>query len=478
MGERRALVIGARNDRFGRLDFVDQVARDLHKTVLDDQLGACVPALPDGRELLIGDAASCAGIKAALADALLDAATSQATLFVYFLGHGHREDEDFYLIGTDTPGPERVDSESAVPIGQRVKELLRQNATVDGFMLILDACHSGAAITDPVPGLLRSGVTTRMEILAATREDQTASNGCFSRSIIELLTRGSAATADEYLRAYDEHSRLREVAPAGCQNMPTPVHVSLSGGIDAGLWLGRNRIADVHPALASTRAAAEVARLTRSLVQTTYLDKLLALRWSGRSPIGITGGAGTGKSTLLAALSRASIAGYGRADALVTVRPGDTLATIAASMSMQLQASSIYQAASVQWNQQTPAVERANRSLFDRLIVGPVSNLASDARLLVGVDGVDNLRTLDRRRLLESFTDKPGATLVVAGRNINYIHADATLMLPDRDQGAVAVLLANLVSDEDARAKLSVACAGDWLLARILSGLWKAGSFK
>ena len=31
-------------------------------------------------------------------DALRAAALAQATLFVYFLGHGHREDEDFYLI--------------------------------------------------------------------------------------------------------------------------------------------------------------------------------------------------------------------------------------------------------------------------------------------------------------------------------------------------------------------------------------------
>ena len=213
---------------------------------MDDLLGACRPALPRNRDLLLGEAADCDGIKEALTASFLSASADQATLFVYFIGHGHREDQDFYLIASDTPGPEHVDSDTAIPIGQRVKEALRRNATIDGLMLVLDACHSGSAVTDPVPGLLRTGISARMEVLAATREDETASNGCFTRSIIGLLTRGSAATADAYLRAYDEHSRLRKTAPSDCQGMPPAVHVSLGGGPDAGLWLGRNHIADVR----------------------------------------------------------------------------------------------------------------------------------------------------------------------------------------------------------------------------------------
>jgi hypothetical protein len=37
MGERRALLIGVRNDRFGQLDFVPEVIRDLRAVVLDDR---------------------------------------------------------------------------------------------------------------------------------------------------------------------------------------------------------------------------------------------------------------------------------------------------------------------------------------------------------------------------------------------------------------------------------------------------------
>jgi hypothetical protein len=475
VGERRALVIGARNDRFGKLDFVDQVIRQLHATVTDDRFGACLPALPDGRDLLVGEAASCQGIKGVLSDALRAAALAQATLFVYFLGHGHREDEDFYLIANDTPGPGQVDSETAVPIGQRIKELLRQNATIDGLMLVLDACHSGSAITDPVPGLLRSGVAARMEILAATREDQTVNNGCFSRSIIGLLTRGSAVTADQYLRPYDEHSRLRMSAPADCQDMPTVVHVSLSGGIDAGLWLGRNHIADIRPALVGTRAAAEVARLTRSLVHTSYFDRLMILRWSGRSPIAVKGRAGVGKSTLLAALGRISVAGYGGVDALVTVRPGDTLATIAIVMGGQLKVSASYKSGSARWVQRTPAMERESMSVFDRVIAAPIANLGGGESVLVGVDGIDLLGTPDRRRLLEAFTGRPGAVLVVTGREVADVDADASVVLPDQDFQAVETFLADAVSDKGARDLITEMCDGDWLLARILAGLWRDG---
>ena len=114
MGERRALLIGVQNDRFGELDFVPEVVRDLHAVVLDRRYGACRPALPDGRELLTGPAATRAAVVTALDDAMASAGREQATLFVYFLGHGHKEGEDFYLVAADTPGPERIDSENGV----------------------------------------------------------------------------------------------------------------------------------------------------------------------------------------------------------------------------------------------------------------------------------------------------------------------------------------------------------------------------
>ena len=121
------------------------------------------------------------------------AGRDQATLFVYFLGHGHKEGEDFYLVAADTPGPDRIDSENAVPLGQRIKSLLRQYPTVDGLMLVIDASHSGAVISDPVPGLLRQGLQTRVEFFAATRPEEVASNGVFQQVIDRAAEEGLAA---------------------------------------------------------------------------------------------------------------------------------------------------------------------------------------------------------------------------------------------------------------------------------------------
>ncbi len=37
-------------------------------------------------------------------------------------------------------------------------------------MLVIDACHSGAVISDPVPGLLRQGLQARVEFFATTQK--------------------------------------------------------------------------------------------------------------------------------------------------------------------------------------------------------------------------------------------------------------------------------------------------------------------
>ena len=476
MGERRALLIGVQNDRFGRLDFVPEVVRDLHAVVLDRRYGACQPALPDGRELLTGPAATRAAIVTALGDAMASAGREQATLFVYFLGHGHKEGEDFYLVAADTPGPERIDGENGVSLGQRIKELLRRHSSVDGLMLVIDACHSGAVMSDPVPGLLRQGLQARVEFFAATRPEEVASNGCFSRSLIELLKKGSPRTADAELRAYDEHDRLREVAPAGCADLAPAIHLSLNGSRDAGLWLGRNGAADLRPALAGTQVADVVARLTRDWQKrqgpAADIIRLLA---DGTSPIAITGGPGTGKSALLASFGRPSAGEYLGLDAMVAARPGDNLADLAGALLEQLGRSPAYRAAAGRFQAATPVLAQEAQPRFDQVITGPLAHLDPDQPVLVGVDAVDQLGTVQRRRLLDTFTNLPGAALIVTGRRVDDLPATSRVHLPDRDPPGVARLLRTLVENPAARNRITSLSKDEWLRARLLSGLHRAG---
>ena len=116
--------------------------------------------------------------------------------------------------------------------------------------------------------------------------------------------------------------------------------------------------------------------------------------------------------------------------------------------------------------------------MFDSAISGPISHLDRRGRLLIGVDGVDQLGTIDRRRLLKAFTDITGATLIVTGRAVPDVDAEATVELPGTDQDSVGELLEYLVDDVGARSRVAAACAGEWLLARILAGLWRAGHFE
>ena len=445
MGERRVLLIGAQNDRFGRLDFVPRVIQDLHAVVLDPRYGACRPALPGGRELLTGPAATRAAMVTALGDAVASAGLEQATLFVYFLGHGHKESEDFFLVAADSPGPELIDAENAVQLGQRVKDMLRLHPGVDGLMLVIDACHSGAVISDPVPGLLRQGLQSRVEFFAATRPQEVASRGCFSRSLVELLKRGSSRTADAQLRAYDEHDRLREVAPAGCADLAPAVHMSLNGSPDAGLWLGFNGAADLRPALAGTQMAAVVARLTRDWqTRVGPAADVIRLLAAGTSPIAITGGPGTGKSALLASFGRRSAGEYLHVDALVTARLGDTLADLAGALLEQLRKNPAYGTAAGRFQQATPVVVQQAQPRFDRVITGPLAHLGPDQQVLAGVDAVDQLDTVQRRRLLDGFTGLPGAVLIVTGRRVDELPPAAQVQLPDRDAHGVARLLGGL----------------------------------
>ena len=246
-------------------------------------------------------------------------------------------------------------------------------------MLVIDACHSGAVISDPVPGLLRQGLQARVEFFAATRPEEVASRGCFSRSLIELLKKGSPRTADAELRAYDEHDRLREVAPAGCADLAPAIHMSLNGSRDAGLWLGRNGAADLRPALAGTQVADVVARLTRDWQKrpgpAADIIRLLA---DSTSPIAITGGPGTGKSALLASFGRHSAGEYLGLDALVAARPGDNLADLAGALLEQLDRSPAYRAAAGRFQAATPVLEQTAQPRFDQVITGPLAHLDPD----------------------------------------------------------------------------------------------------
>ncbi|SFO62173.1 Tetratricopeptide repeat-containing protein, partial [Geodermatophilus obscurus] len=481
MGERRALVIGAPNDRFGRLTFLPEVVRDLHRVVRDPQRGGCQPALPDGRDLLLGAAATHRKIVAAIKDAMAAANRDQATLFVYFCGHGVRKAEDFFLIGSDTR-PDDVDLDTAFGLGYRLTGLLQSHPTLDGVMFLLDACHSGEVVANPVHGLFSAAMQGRIEFLTATRAEQVASKGCFSRSLTQLLTVGSPRTADPELLAYREHARLSQVppAPSECRGMAKAVHLSLNGTSDAGLWLGRNPAADLRPALHGTTGADLVAQLTRDWQRRLGpLGSLATLLSSEISPIAITGGPATGKSALLAGLGRRSADDWGMGlDALVSVRPGGTLVQLADELADQLSRTEAYRSGKQRWQQATPITDQDAAPEFQRLITGPLAHLRPGDRIRIGIDAADQLDTVQRRRLIDAAADLPQVILLLTGRRLDEVSPTSRVELPDTDPDAVARLLVTLIDEPETRCQVTTLAGGEWLLSRILAGLWRAGQLR
>ena len=96
---------------------------------------------------------------------------------------------------------------------------------------------------------------------------------------------------------------------------------------------------------------------------------------------------------------------------------------------------------------------------------------------MVGVDAVDQLDTVQRRRLLDAFTNLHGAALIVTGRRVDDLPAASRVHLPDQDRQGVDQLVRALVDDPAARDRIASLSEGEWLRARMLSGLHRAGHF-
>ena len=232
----------------------------------------------------------------------------------------------------------------------------------------------------------------------------------------------------------------------------------------------------MRSSLKGSSNAAEISRLTRNLVQTSSLQQLMTLTVSGQSPIAISGGPGAGKSALLSALGRISIAGGYGVDALARIQSGETLADIAEHLRPQLELCPGYPAAATGWAGSIPVVALETTTEFERVITGPMANLAAPARILVGIDGVDLLSTVEQRRLYDFFSGQAGAYLVVTGREFSDVAVQ--VRLPDRDPENVERLLGEIVDNRQAAESISRACDGDWLLARIVAGLWRTGKYE
>ncbi|MFC3449136.1 FHA domain-containing protein [Amycolatopsis speibonae] len=396
MGERRSLVVASQCDSLNLLSFLPDVGHEVSTALLDPGIGGCVPALADGRGLLVDPTMT--ELDDALAEAFERAAEDEATLFLSLVGHGEYAADDFYFLTKETSLP--VDSRKSFLFAQRIKELLGRHSTLDGLVILLDTCHAGIGALQAGRRWLRivGEAGRRFDLLTAS-DDRVAANGCFSRSLVTVLRSGHTSFG-EHVRCADLKRVITGLCPA-----QTAIHLGFDGtrevvGADQGLWLALNSSpAWRRSPLAGNPAAPDIERLTANYRQKPELGETVGHLLTGARLVAITGAAGAGKSATLAALARPSVAGsYVPPDflhAVLFATRGQTAEQLARELARQLRHTIPWFAESRERFLSTlDESARNGASAFDLAILGPLRTVtpqwtASPVR--IAMDGLDDL---------------------------------------------------------------------------------------
>ncbi|MFJ8913853.1 FHA domain-containing protein [Amycolatopsis sp. NPDC102389] len=438
-------MVASQCDSLNLLSFLPDAGHQVSTALLDPEIGGCVPALEDGRGLLVDP--TMVELDDALVEAFERASEDEATLFLSLVGHGEYADDDFYFLTKDTGLP--VDSRRSFLFAQRIKELLGRYSMLDGLVILLDTCHAGIGARQAGQRWLRivGEAGKRFDLLTAS-DDRVAANGCFSRSLVSVLRSGHAEFG-ERVRCADLKRVITGLCPA-----QTAVHLGFDGTrevaeADQGLWLALNSSpAWRRSPLAGNPAAPRVERLTADYRPDPKLGETVGHLLTGTRLVVLEGRAGSGKSAMLAALARPSVAGsYVPPDflhAVLFASPGDTAEQIARELARQLRRT-------------VPGfaeAERAHRaglddaglsgaSAFDLALLGPLRALApqwTGGPVRIAIDGLDDLDPGLRRRMrlvLRDLSREPAldwVKTVVATRKPDFLPSAFVIRI-DRSSG-------------------------------------------
>ena len=473
MSERRVLVIASQCEALGRLGFLPQVAEDFYNVMVDPERGACVPALDYGG-LLIDP--SVKETKDAIKKAFWCAAKDEATLFITYIGHGEKSDEDFYLLPRDAENP--PDSDTAVHLTNVIKEAHKKAVgQVDGLAVLVDACYSGQAGFGAAQSWVRGlGGMLRFEVLTASA-DRPAADGCFSQALTTLLRDGISAVPSEHLHCVNLRPLIKKQCPN--QEPQNPAY-----NPDETLWLAKNA-GSIREPWAQTPLADEIQRLTRAYQITPALGDVVA-RSRARRCVAVVGDAGTGKSALMAALAWSNAAkGYvpaGFVHAIALLTEATTPRELARSLTEQL-ARSVkgFQKAQQSFARDTPYEEQQKLDTLEKQLLGPLKWLGQQAQpdqvgdVRIVVDALDRLATGAQGSIMEALNQL---------EELDFVHLVVTARPDTRLPLQASIYVLALAPDENIRkylerreikqarqADVVQAARGNWLVARMLTDL-------
>ncbi len=202
-----ALIIGISNfqDKNLNLKYPAKDARDFHDFLIKEANFA-----PDHVKLLVDEKATLATILSELVDKWLPrVANPDDLVLIYISSHGSASDMDIggvnYLLAHDS----QVDSlyASGLPM-QDLTRIIKGRVHSDRVVLVLDACHSGAAEAAGSKGLYRKGnldaeavaqgtgqlVISSSQPSQVSWESKNYQNSVFTRCLIESLRKNGSAT--------------------------------------------------------------------------------------------------------------------------------------------------------------------------------------------------------------------------------------------------------------------------------------------
>jgi len=226
-----ALVVGAGADLPNTVDDARGLAE-----ILRDPARCAYP--PEHVHLLTGEGAGRGHVLAAL-DALSRSTSAQATVIVYFSGHGYRAasstGEFYYLLpyGYDLDHLYRT-AISGVEFTDRLRAIPAQK-----LLVLLDCCHAGGVGEAKAPGLqltkspLPPEAHSLLEegsgrvLIASSLEDELSFAGrpysAFTLALIEALCGVGVAKKDGYVRVADLALHAREVVPGRTNGRQHPL---------------------------------------------------------------------------------------------------------------------------------------------------------------------------------------------------------------------------------------------------------------
>ncbi|SHN44817.1 Tetratricopeptide repeat-containing protein [Duganella sacchari] len=470
MGQRRILVIGSQCSQLNTLSFLPEAAEDLYRVMLDPGKGACVPALESGALLIDPTVIK---TREAISDAYTRATRDNATLFIAYIGHGESVpgSDDFYLLPVDATTPPT--SYGAVHFTSIIKELHRiSSGKIDGLGVLIDTCYSGVAgfaAAKTLIGELNGNL--RFEFLTATA-DTTAANGCFSRTLVNLLENGVSSLPTDYLHCRD----VRPLIESSC---PHQVPQNPAYNADNGLWLARNHGLPKEP-WAKTSIAEIIKSLIFSYVPNVNLKNIVSFSEKNKH-VAIIGAPGSGKSTLCAGLAWPSktknIVPVGFVNAVIFITEATSPQDFGRIIADQLVKSvPSFNEAIFAFEKNYVNFDLLKLSSLERLLIGPLKHIGSVDEIRIVVDSLDRLSLGAKRSIVYALQEL---------RNFDFIKtvvsARLTTDVPDgampyelaaADKGSIGTYLVERGLPSSKFDEIWLASQGNWLVAKILADMF------